>query len=107
MGFVLTALFVVLTIEQYYNSETRFPFIAAVGAGTLSLIFFSPENMLLASIILGTLILMIREKSMQRIQKTQAIQRMQRTQRDPQTKQETRAINASVQPAEDKTRGKN
>ena len=39
MSFVLTALFVVLTIEQYFNSNVRFPFIAAVGAGILSLIF--------------------------------------------------------------------
>ncbi|WP_269851876.1 hypothetical protein [Methanosarcina horonobensis] len=65
MAFVLTALFVVLTIEQYFNSSVRFPFIAAVGAGALSLILFSPDNMLLISIILGTLILMGREKLMQ------------------------------------------
>lgn len=62
MAFVLTALFVVLTIEQYFNSSIRFPFVAAVGAGALSLILFSPDNMLLISIILGTLILMGREK---------------------------------------------
>ena len=62
MAFVLTALFVVLTIEQYFNSSVRFPFIAAVGAGALSLVLFSPDNMLLISIILGTLILMGREK---------------------------------------------
>jgi len=59
---VLTALFVVLTIEQYFNSSVRFPFIAAVGAGVTSLILFSPEKMLLISIILGTLILIGREK---------------------------------------------
>ena len=62
MTFVLTALFVVLTIEQYFNSSVRFPFVAAVGAGVASLILFSPDNMLLASIILGALILMGREK---------------------------------------------
>lgn len=110
MSFVLTALFVVLTIEQYFNSRARFPFIAAMGAGTLSLIFFSPDNMLLASIILGTFILMGREKSMLRIQKTQTVQTIQKTQRDQrnlQTKQETRTINASVKPVEDKTGGKN
>lgn len=65
MSFVLTALFVVLTIEQYFSSETRFPFVVAVGAGVISLILFSPDNMLLASIILGTLILIGREKSIQ------------------------------------------
>jgi predicted branched-subunit amino acid permease len=67
MSFVLTALFVVLTIEQYFNSEVRFPFLAALGAGAFSLVFFNPNNMLLASIVLGTLILIGREKSMQRI----------------------------------------
>lgn len=65
MSFVLTALFVVLTIEQYFNSSVRFPFAAAVGAGVLSLVLFSPDNMLLMSIIMGTLILMGREKMMQ------------------------------------------
>jgi 4-azaleucine resistance transporter AzlC len=64
MAFVLTALFVVLTIEQYFNSSVRFPFVAAVGAGATSLILFSPDNMLLISIILGTLVLMGREKLM-------------------------------------------
>ena len=62
MSFVLTALFVVLTIEQYLRSNVRFPFIVAIGAGTLSLIFFRSENMLLASIVLGTIILIIRER---------------------------------------------
>jgi len=62
MTFVLTALFVVLTIEQYFNSSVRFPFVAAVGAGAAALTLFRPDNMLLASIILGTLILMGREK---------------------------------------------
>lgn len=62
MTFVLTSLFVVLTIEQYFNSRVRFPFIAALGAGAASLILFSPDNMLLISIILGTVILMGREK---------------------------------------------
>jgi 4-azaleucine resistance transporter AzlC len=62
MSFVLTALFVVLTIEQYLCSKVRFPFIAALGAGISSLILFRAENMLLASIVLGTLILIAREK---------------------------------------------
>jgi 4-azaleucine resistance transporter AzlC len=62
MSFVLTALFVVLTIEQYFCSKVRFPFVAAFGAGILSLLFFKSENMLLASIILGTSILIAREK---------------------------------------------
>jgi 4-azaleucine resistance transporter AzlC len=62
MSFVLTALFVVLTIEQYFSSKVRFPFIAAVVAGVLSLMFSRPENFLLTAIIFGTLILISREK---------------------------------------------
>jgi 4-azaleucine resistance transporter AzlC len=62
MSFVLTALFVVLSIEQYFSSDARFPFIAAIGAGIFSLLFFRPEDMLLASIVLGILILIAREK---------------------------------------------
>ncbi len=63
LTFVLAALFVVLTIEQYYASRTRFPFMAAIGAGVISLMLFSPENMLLFSIIIGTFILMIYERN--------------------------------------------
>jgi 4-azaleucine resistance transporter AzlC len=62
LTFVLAALFVVLTIEQYYASRTRFPFMAAIGAGIISLMLFSPENMLLFSIVIGILILMVHEK---------------------------------------------
>lgn len=65
MAFVLTALFVVLTIEQYFNASSRFPFMAALGAGVVSLVIFSPENMLLLSIILGTLVLIAHEKFME------------------------------------------
>lgn len=65
MAFVLTALFVVLTIEQYYSSRARFPFIAAVLAGMISIVLFSPKNMLLVSILIGTLILVAHEKIVQ------------------------------------------
>lgn len=62
MAFVLTALFVVLTIEQYYSSRARFPFIAAVLAGLIAIVLFSPKNMLFVSILTGTLILAAYEK---------------------------------------------
>jgi 4-azaleucine resistance transporter AzlC len=106
MSFVLTALFVVLTVEQYFSSEARFPFIAAVGAGALSLTLFSPDNMLLASIVLGTLILIGREKLTQRIQRARKMQ-MQKTQGTSQIQKEIRPINASVQPVEDKIKEEN
>lgn len=122
MSFVLTALFVVLTIEQYFSSEARFPFIAAVGAGAFSLILLSPDNMLLASIVLGTLILVFREKLMQRTQKNQKMQKIQKTRKTQETekiqkmkkiqgasqiKTEIRSINTSIQPVEDKTKEEN
>jgi type III secretory pathway component EscU len=116
MSFVLTALFVVLTIEQYFSSEARFPFIAAVGAGALSLILFSPDNMLLASIILGTLILIVRDKSIQRTQREQKMQKTQETEKTqemkkmlgvPQINKEIRSINTSIQPVEDKIKEEN
>ncbi len=62
MAFVLTALFVVLTIEQYYHSSTLIPFIAAILAGGISLALFSSKNMLLFSILIGTLFLVAYEK---------------------------------------------
>jgi 4-azaleucine resistance transporter AzlC len=62
--FVLAALFMVLTIEQYYASRARFPLIAAIGAGVLSLLLFNPDNMLLLSIIVGTLILIVHDRTM-------------------------------------------
>ncbi|WP_048192982.1 AzlC family ABC transporter permease [Methanococcoides methylutens] len=65
MTFVLTTLFVVLTIEQYHASRSRFPFMAAMGAGIISLMLFSPENMLLFSIFIGTLILIAHERFVQ------------------------------------------
>ncbi|SET01411.1 4-azaleucine resistance probable transporter AzlC [Methanococcoides vulcani] len=65
MTFVLATLFVVLTIEQYHASRSRFPFMAAMGAGVISLMLFSPDNMLLFSIFIGTLILMAHERFVQ------------------------------------------
>jgi 4-azaleucine resistance transporter AzlC len=92
MSFVLAALFVVLTIEQYFSSEARFPFIAALCAGALSLVFFSPDNMLLASITLGTIILIGREKSIHG---------------NLHVKKEITRIGASAKPVEDKVKEEN
>lgn len=62
LEFALTALFVVLSIEQYRNSKTKFPFIAALIAGSLALIFAGSQNMLLVSIIAGTFLLLVYEE---------------------------------------------
>ncbi len=63
LTFVLAALFTVLTIEQYYASRVVFPFIAAIGAGVISMLLFEPDNMLLLSIIIGTIILIVYERT--------------------------------------------
>lgn len=62
LKFALTALFVVLSIEQYRNSKAKFPFIAAIAAGTASMVFAGSQNVLLISIITGTFLLLVYEE---------------------------------------------
>ena len=59
LNFALTALFVVLTIEQYKKVKTIKPFIIAFAAGFFSLLLVPPGYMLLAAILAGTAILII------------------------------------------------
>jgi 4-azaleucine resistance transporter AzlC len=59
LDFALTALFVVLSIEQYKKVKTWKPFIIAFVAGLLSLFFIPSEYMLLTAILAGTSILLI------------------------------------------------
>jgi len=58
IDFALTALFVVLTIEQYKKVKSLKPFITAFITGIVCLIFVAPQYMLLASILSGTALLM-------------------------------------------------
>lgn len=53
LEFALTALFVVLTIEQYRAVRTLRPFIVALAAGILSLLLVPSQYMLLAAIVTG------------------------------------------------------
>jgi 4-azaleucine resistance transporter AzlC len=63
LGFVLTALFVVLVIEQYVASKgSSFPVLAAMAAGLLGIAFFRSDLMLLASIVIGCVMLMVHER---------------------------------------------
>ncbi len=57
LEFALTALFVVLTIEQYRSVNSLRPFVVALVAGISSLIFVAPGYMLLVSILIGTALL--------------------------------------------------
>lgn len=58
LEFCLTALFIVLTIEQAWHIKRWFPFIIAMCASTVSLIIF-PKQMLLTSMILVTVMLIL------------------------------------------------
>jgi 4-azaleucine resistance transporter AzlC len=59
LNFALTALFVVLTIEQYKNVKTLKPFIIAFAAGLLSLLLVPSSYMLLAAILAGSSVLIV------------------------------------------------
>jgi len=59
LNFALTALFVVLVIEQYEKVKTIKPFVIAIAAGFFSLLLVPPGYMLLAAILAGTSVLII------------------------------------------------
>ncbi len=60
MDFALTALFVVLAIEQWRAVREVYPFVAAVGAGAVALAFAGDRNFLLAALALTLLALFAR-----------------------------------------------
>ncbi len=62
LEFALTALFVVLSIEQYRTARTTFPFFVALLSGVAALIFTKGQNMLLISIFIGTFLLVAYEE---------------------------------------------
>lgn len=59
LGFALTALFVVLLIEQYKRCTVRFPFIIAAASGIAALVVLGKKNMLIAAIAAAILVLML------------------------------------------------
>jgi 4-azaleucine resistance transporter AzlC len=59
MDFALTALFVVLAIEQYKKLRSLKPFVIACATGVLCLIAMPAQYMLLVSILSGTVMLML------------------------------------------------
>ncbi|OHD12466.1 MAG: hypothetical protein A2Y41_12605 [Spirochaetes bacterium GWB1_36_13] len=63
MEFSLTALFVVLAIEQYQSNPVKIPFILAFLVGIAALIAVDPKKMLLVSIsLVFLLLLLLKEK---------------------------------------------
>lgn len=59
--FVLPALFVVLTIEQYKHVKQAWPFVMALVIGLATLLLISPEHMLLIAIILSLCVLLLQQ----------------------------------------------
>jgi 4-azaleucine resistance transporter AzlC len=62
MDFALTALFVVLAIEQYRKIQSLRPFIIGAVVGIVCLVFVSSQYVLLASILSGTIMLLLLRK---------------------------------------------
>lgn len=62
MDFALTALFVVLVIEQYRKVRSLKPFLIGTVAGIVSLAFVASQYMLLVSILSGTVMLLLLRK---------------------------------------------
>jgi len=65
LEFSLTALFIVLCIEQYKNLKNIYPFIIGVFASLSSMILVSSDKMLIISIIIALLLLFLFEKKVQ------------------------------------------
>ena len=53
IDFALTALFIVLMIEQMSSFKTKYPFIIGASAGILALLLVGASNMLLLAVLLG------------------------------------------------------
>ena len=62
MEFALTALFVVLVIEQKKKIKSLKPFIVGAVVGIVCLVFVASQYVLLASIVLGTIALLLLRK---------------------------------------------
>ena len=62
MDFAMTALFVVIFIEQWFTYKNHIPVIIGVIVTILSLLIFGPNNMILPSMVFITIILMLFKK---------------------------------------------
>lgn len=59
IDFAMTALFVVIFIEQWYSYQTHLPALLGLGATVVSLVIFGPSQLVLPSMILMTLGLLL------------------------------------------------
>ena len=58
LDFALTALFVVLFLEQWKKRENRFPGAVGVGAAVVSAVVFGPDNLVIPAMVIMTAILL-------------------------------------------------
>ncbi len=65
LDFSLTALFVVLAIEQYKTNKNYIPFLIATITSIIALIFIPPSNMLIFSMICSLIALLIFKKNLE------------------------------------------
>lgn len=65
LEFSLTALFVVLCIEQYKNLKNIYPFVIGVFASIFALIFVPSDKMLICSIAISVILLFVFEKKIE------------------------------------------
>lgn len=66
IDFAMTALFVVIFIEQWYSYKKHIPVLIGIAATILSLLVFGANNMILPSMVLITATLMLFQKQLDR-----------------------------------------
>ena len=66
IDFVLTALFVVIFINQWKATKNHLPVLVGVGASLLCLILFGPSNFLIPAMVLILLLITLLKKPMGR-----------------------------------------
>ena len=67
IDFALTALFIVLLIEQLKKTKNPLPPIIGGGCSVIAFFIFGPDNMLIASLAIGIAFLMILQKPLQKV----------------------------------------
>lgn len=66
IDFAMTALFVVIFIEQWRSFKTHIPALIGIGATMLSLVIFGPDNLVLPSMVVIILLLMVFKKPIEK-----------------------------------------
>ncbi|MDR1961399.1 MAG: AzlC family ABC transporter permease [Gracilibacteraceae bacterium] len=65
IDFALTALFIVLLLEQARSCSAKYPFLAGLAAAGASLAVFGPDNMLLPAVVLAAVFLVLARRKVE------------------------------------------